>query len=187
MTVKTTKVKSRRSLHFHSLDDVLADAEHLAAGQTQQLGNWTLGQIFTHLAAVYEKSIDGTVYRPGWFVKVVGGALARMVGPLFKRWALRKGVPAGIRPPAFFFKEVAPGDKVTTEEGLIALRRAISRLKSESKRDYEQVFGLFTREEWDQVHVRHAELHLSFSVPVEEVKSSPTEGSLTEPNSARRN
>lgn len=152
----------RRQLHFQSLDEVLAEAEHLAVIPTRRLGHWTLGQNLMHLAMVYEKSIDGTVYRPGWFVR----SLARFVVPFWKWWVLRHGLPEGIRPPAFMFREVAPPNEVNTEDGLQAFRRAIGRLNSESHRDREQCFHLFTREEWDRFHIRHAELHLGFIVPI---------------------
>lgn len=165
MTVKTAGVAGRRRLRFTSLDAVLADAERLAAGGTRQLGNWTLGQNLMHLATVFEKSIDGTNFRPGWLFRRVG----RLVVPYWKHWVLRRGLPAGIRPPVWMFKEVAPSDLVTTEEGLRALRRAVGRLKTESERDWEQSFGVFTRDEWDRFHMRHAELHLSYCVPVAEV------------------
>ena len=178
MIVKTTKVSGRRVLRFESLDELLADVEYLAAQPTRQLGNWTFGQVLAHLAAVYEKSIDGTAYRPNWFVRF----LIKTIGPLCKRWVLRRGLPAGIRPPSFMFREVAPPEHVTTEDGLRKFRNAIARLKSETQRDWEQCCGLFTREEWDQYHIRHAELHLSFIVPS---SSSPTDSAtngLTAPN-----
>ena len=170
MAVKTSKVAGRRCLRFESLDAVLRDAEYLACVETKQLGNWTLGQNLMHLATVYEKSIDGTNFRPGWLLRCLG----KLLVPLWKHWALRRGIPAGIRPPAFMFKEVAPPDQVTTEEGLKAFRRAVSRLKAESQRDWEQCFGVFTREEWDRFHMRHAELHLSYIVPVIESQPSAT-------------
>ena len=53
-------------------------------------------------------------------------------------------------------------NRVTTEDGLIALRRAFCRLQSESTRDLE---GLMTQETFDLYHLRHAEMHLSFIVP----------------------
>lgn len=162
MTTKPTDRTHRRTLRFQSLDEVLAEAEQLAAIPTRGLGKWTLGQVLSHLALVYEKSIDGTTYRPGWLMRLLAKVV---IGPLFLRRVLRKGMGAGIRPPAVMFKEIAPPDNVSTEEGLQALRRAVGRLKSESKRDFEQCFHLFTREEWDLFHVRHAELHLSFIVP----------------------
>lgn len=162
MTTKPTDRTHRRTLRFQSLDEVLAEAEQLAAIPTRGLGKWTLGQVLSHLALVYEKSIDGTTYRPGWLMRLLAKVV---IGPLFLRRVLRKGMGAGIHPPAVMFKEIAPPDNVSTEEGLQALHRAVGRLKSESNRDFEQCFHLFTREEWNLFHVRHAELHLSFIVP----------------------
>lgn len=177
MAVKTTKVTGRRRLRFESLDAVLADAEHLAGVPTKPLGNWSLGQILMHLAAVYEKSIDGTDFRPGRLLRCLG----RLVVPVWKHWVLRRGLPAGIRPPAFMFKEVAPPEHVGTDDGLRALRRAIGRLKAEGRRDWDQCFHAFTRAEWDRFHMRHAELHLSYIIPVAEPSTAPTG---TEPGAA---
>ena len=81
MTVKTTPATQRRRLRFESLDEVLADAENLAVLPTRQLGNWSLGQNLMHLATVYEKSIDGTIFRPGWLLRV----FAKVFMPLWKR------------------------------------------------------------------------------------------------------
>ncbi|MDZ4686024.1 MAG: DUF1569 domain-containing protein [Planctomycetaceae bacterium] len=163
-----TKVAGHRRLQFQSLDEVLAEAEHLATVSTRQLGHWTLGQILVHLAAAYEKSLDGYDYRPGWPLRL----LLRLVGPLGKQWVLRRGMPAGVRPPARIFQEIAPPDDATTEEGLRAFRAAIHRLQTEV-RDEAKMFHIFTRDELDQFHMRHAELHLGYIVPIDESQSSP--------------
>ena len=68
MAVKTSKVSGRRRLHFGSLDEVLAEAERLAAGPYRKLGNWRLGEILMHLALAGNKSIDGTIERGGLFL-----------------------------------------------------------------------------------------------------------------------
>ncbi len=66
--VNTSKVSGRRELHFTSLDEILADAQRLAAGQYRQLGNWSLGQATTHLARTMKMSLDGAKFRaPGSF------------------------------------------------------------------------------------------------------------------------
>lgn len=178
VVIKTTKVTGRRHLRFESLDAILADAECLAGVPTKQLGNWSLGQILVHLATVFEKSIDGTEYKPNWLARRAG----RLFAPLWKRWVLRWGMPAGIRPPAWIFKEVAPPERVSTADGLAALRRAIGRLKAEGERDWAQSFGVFTRDEWDRFHMRHAELHLSYTVPLGDPKVAPAE--TAEPGAA---
>ena len=105
---------------------------------------------------------------PSWTGPTTGlggssAAWRQLFFSFWKWWVLRYGLPAGIRPPAFMFREVAPPNEVSIEDGLQAFRRAIRRLKSESQRDDEKCFHLFTRDEWDIIHIRHAELHLSFS------------------------
>ena len=63
MTIDTTKVANRRQVRYNSLDDVLADAEHLvqleAEGKLRPLGNMTLGQALGHLALWMHASVDG--------------------------------------------------------------------------------------------------------------------------------
>jgi Protein of unknown function (DUF1569) len=184
MPVETSKVKGRRLLRFEALDDVLAEAERLVARPTRQLGNWTLGEVLMHLALVGHKSIDGTTNRPGWlFIKSADGkmtpprwfvrVLARPFVPMARRWLRRRrGIPVGIRPPAFIWKEVAPitpKGRVTAEAALAELRRAISRLKTERGRDLD---GIMTVELFNLYHLRHAEMHLSFIVP-EGIETQP--------------
>lgn len=51
MTVNTKKVSGRRELRFNSFNDLLAEAERLCAGEVKMLGNWTLAQMFEHIAS----------------------------------------------------------------------------------------------------------------------------------------
>src|SRR5215468_5699248 len=61
--VNTKKVTGRRSLRFSTIDDVLADADRIAAadraGTLKRLGNWTPGTIFTHVANWSSYPFDG--------------------------------------------------------------------------------------------------------------------------------
>jgi hypothetical protein len=161
VTVNTAKVKGRRSLHFNSFDEIVAEAERLAAGRTVQLGNWSLGQILKHLAAVMHASIDGMTYQPPWFVRWT----MRVVGQLITRYVLAHGMWAGFQLPRPLAREVVAADGTTTEEGLAALRAAVRRLKTDPRRDGISPFGRLTPEQWDRIQLRHAELHLSFIVP----------------------
>jgi hypothetical protein len=157
--INTTKVTGRRQLHFGSLDDLLADVERLAAcRRLQTLGNWSAGQIFEHLALTMNKSIDGF----GWKMPAAVRFLIRL---FFKRRTLTRSMSAGFRLPGRA-KEMLP-PPVDTAVGLDSLRRAIRRAQTEDKRAAHPVFGPMTRAEWDQLHCRHAELHLSFLVPAE--------------------
>ena len=67
MPVATNKVQNRRTLRFTSFDDIVAEAEKLAAApHVTMLGNWPLSQLFTHIAGAIDHSIDGIhVKRPG--------------------------------------------------------------------------------------------------------------------------
>jgi hypothetical protein len=63
----TTRVE-RRILTFRSLDDVLRDAEQLAARDHRTTGNWTYGQILHHLAKGADACFDGfgATFVPWW-------------------------------------------------------------------------------------------------------------------------
>ena len=87
MTIDTKTISGRRTLEFDTLDDVLADAEILTAKHATTVGNWTLGQIFQHLANTMNLSIDGSDFRAPWYF--------RLIGPLILRSILKKGMSPG--------------------------------------------------------------------------------------------
>jgi hypothetical protein len=57
----------------------------------------------------------------------------------------------------------------STEDGLVSIRHALHRLKTETNRVPSPFLGALTYDEWTQLHCRHCELHLSFLLPVETV------------------
>jgi hypothetical protein len=158
--IDTGKVAGRRQLHFNSLDDILADVERLAnSREIRTLGNMSSGQILEHLATTMNKSIDG--YQFGLPTPV------RVVFRLFmKNKFLTKPMPAGFKLPVKAQAELVPGS-TSQEAGLQDIRRAIKRLQTEPNRAPSPVLGPLTRDEWNQIHCRHSELHLSFLVPVD--------------------
>lgn len=156
--VNTTKASGRRALRFTSLDDIAADVERLAqAPQVHVLGNWTAGQIVQHLAVVMHKSIDGFTERPP--------AVVRFLLALFlKRRMLTHPMSPGFNLPKRAAAElVAP--PVEFDEALQNIRQALARLHAEEHREPHPAFGALTRDQWEQLHCRHSELHLSFIVP----------------------
>jgi hypothetical protein len=156
MAINTTKVENRRQLHFHTVGDILADVERLNQGKIKALGNWSSGQVLRHLTLVMNGSIDGFPFRLSWPL--------RLMGRLFRNRVLTKGMTPGYQlngPAAEAFLPPA----TTWEEGLQAYRQAIHRQQTETKREPSPFFGAMTREQWEQLHCRHAELHLSFLVP----------------------
>lgn len=150
MSVNTKQVTRRTGIHYESLDDVLTDAEQLAGDQSKQLGNWSPGQVYSHLAKPMNASIDGF----GFTIS----APVRLILQLFmKRRFLRKSIPAGINGGNF-----SSPQKVSDEQGLDDLRAAVKRQTEEPSRVEHPGLGKLSREEWTNFHLRHAELHMSF-------------------------
>lgn len=155
MTVDSGRVQARRKLHFSSYDEVLAEVHSLASQPTRQLGNWSLGQICEHLAKAVDMAIDGPPYKASWFLRVVG--------PFLKNRIITRGMSPGFKLPKNAASLIpAPTDAA---EGIAALEEAIARLERTSERLPHFVFGPLTRDEWDQLQFRHAEMHLGFIVP----------------------
>jgi Protein of unknown function (DUF1569) len=156
MPVDTTKVQGRRQLNYASLDEIVADAERLSSVPVKTLGNWSAGQVYKHLATAFNGSIDGLPDAFPWHI--------RLMGRLFKKRLLAGAMPPGFKLPAEFAKAVLP-EPTATEVGLAELRAAIARLKRDSRRAKHPVFGNLSDEEWNRIHLMHANLHMSFLAP----------------------
>jgi hypothetical protein len=71
-------------------------------------------------------------------------------------------MPAGFKLPPTAQKQLqGPGD-TDVHEALDSLQVAVRRLQQDPHRAPHPVFGQMTLDEWNQLHLRHAELHLSF-------------------------
>jgi hypothetical protein len=157
MTVDTASVQGRRKLTFRSFDEVLSDAETLVRSpNTKMLGNWPLPQLLTHLATTINGSIDGISGRAPWFL--------RPIGPLVKRRIFKNGMSPGFNLPKAREVKAFPV-AASPQEALGKLRAAVERLKNERMTACHPFFGKLTHEEWTRLHLRHAEMHLSFAVP----------------------
>jgi hypothetical protein len=157
MSIDTKTVPGRRELTFASLDEVVADAEKLVASpNTKMLGNWPLSQLLTHLATAINGSIDGYSAKAPWFI--------RLIGPLMKGRFLRNKMSPGFKLP----KEVEVGffpAAASSQDALEELRAVVGRTQNERMTARHPVLGTLTHEEWTRLHLRHAELHLSFADP----------------------
>jgi hypothetical protein len=162
MPVDVKAVRGRRDLRFTSFDDLLADAENLVSSpQTRTLGNWPLAQLLTHLALGIDVSIDGIAAKAPWST--------RLMGVFIKGRILREGVPPGFKLPRDVEAGMFPA-AASPQEALESLRRAVVRTQVEEMSARHPVFGKLSHEEWTQLHLGHAALHLSFAVPA----GSPT-------------
>lgn len=156
MPVDTTKVEGRRTLNFNSLDEILADIEKLNQGKRRTIGNWSDGQILKHLTVPMVWCLDGAKLKAAWYI--------RLMGWMIKNRFLRNPMPAGFK-LSKDFAEHLEAPPTSWEDGLQAIRSTIARMKAESQRHPSPFLGELTREQWDQLHCRHSELHLSFIVP----------------------
>ena len=158
MTVNTKSVQGRRTVHYDSLDNLLTEAEQLSGGDVQMLGNWTVGQVFGHLANAMNASIDGFPGKMPWPLRII----ARL---LMRKMLLQGPLRPGFRLPAHAEGKMVPPPETSVEDGLAALRSAIDRQKSVTDRVPHLALGEISVDDWNRAHLRHAELHMSFVIP----------------------
>lgn len=158
MSIDTTAVTGRRELTFRAYEPILRDAEELvAAREVKVLGNWQLGQALKHLALAIDASLDGNPVQIAWYIR-------------WAAWFLRSSIiygrlNPGLKLPGEAEERFVPPADTPPADGLAALRASIARLGTTSERKPHPILGDMTAEEWDNLHWRHAELHLSFFVP----------------------
>ena len=157
MTVNTKSVTDRRKLSYGSYDDLIADVDALAAGQTEVVGNWSFAQVCKHLAASMNACIDGVPFKAPWPF--------RLVGFLMKKRFLSKPVPPGFQIPTSGKNQFEPDETIDLQTQLAELHKAIERVKHDKTRAEHPILGKMSSDEWDQFNLRHAELHLSFVRP----------------------
>ena len=152
--VDTTQVTGRRTVHYANVDDIVADAERLASGGYKALGNWSLGKITQHVGRALLQALDG----PSMKVAAPMRLMARL---LYKKKALREMKPGFKLPPQA--AALVPNTE-DDAEGIAELRSAVERWKREPQRSRHAFFGKLTPKEWEQLMLRHAEMHMSFLV-----------------------
>ena len=152
----------RRQLRFNTIDDALAEAERLVAadcgGRVTRCGNWELGQMLGHLATWANFAFDG------YPSEITPPLPVRLIGRMMKNRVINKGMMPGMKIGR------VPGGTLGTEvmspdEGLSRFRTAMERLRTTDPAKPNPVFGPLTHEQWIQLNLRHAELHMSFMTP----------------------
>ena len=149
----------RRSLRFHSFDEIVPDVERLVDGHST-VGNWSLAQICRHLADVLRLSVD----LPAGAISIDPARAGELADA--KRQAFEDGmIPEGMAGPPSLTPPDGPLDLVAEERGL---REAIVHYAASPGPAIDHpFFGPLTKEEWDQAHLIHCSHHLSFAVPDE--------------------
>lgn len=163
--IDTAKVAGRRQIRFASIPDLAVEIDRIVAaekaGRLGRVGNWTAGQIFGHLAKWIEMGYEGFPFRFPWFVRMMA------------RWSLagmlRDGMKPGFHLPKKTLEKIGAFPQypdMPIDEGALRLKRALARLKAGEIPPHESpAFGKLSLDEWTQLHLRHAELHLSFLHP----------------------
>jgi len=157
--VDTSRVTTRRLLHFETVDEMLAEADRLVsaerAGRLTHVGNWTLGRTLGHLATWTEYSYTACPLKVPFFIKWFLRLRKRafLYGPM-RAGVKIPGVPGGTLGTA----------PVSLDEALPRFRSISERLKTEAPTAPSPVFGMLTHQEAIALNLRHGELHLGFHV-----------------------
>ena len=151
---------SRRKLRFDSLEEMLGDAERLAERPHRTTGNWTYGQILSHLAKGTDACFDGFGdFRAPWWARW-------FIAPFMKRKFLHETMRAGFQLPKDADR-LMPTAEVSVPDALSHLRKSLDRFKTETPAAPHPFLGrLRNKDEYILLQLRHSELHMSFVHPV---------------------
>lgn len=154
-----TNSTDRRTLTFETIDDVIEDVNRIRAADANQTlsvcGQWTAGEILTHLSAWIEYGYEGYPMESApWIV--------RQGMKLFLRSILKNGMKPGTDIPGV--EGGTTGQiKVATETACQRYLVALNRLASSEPVKYPSPgFGDLSSQKRVKLNLRHAELHLSF-------------------------
>lgn len=161
---------TRRMVRLHTIDDLAAEIDHITqaveAGKVRPLGKWSPAQVLWHIGKLIELSFDGFPFRyrrgPQWLI--------RLLRLLAWRWLIRLAFRPGFQNPPE--ASVLEPDPALALAGAAAyLREQIARIRSREQMTQAcSAEGPYSHQQWLYIHLRHAELHLSF-LAVKESKS----------------
>lgn len=158
MTVNTKKAE-RRTLRFDSIDALESDLALIERaherGDLRHSGNYAPGQCLHHLARWIEKYETGDL-------PTDLPAHVRLFGRLMRGRILTKGFPAGLPGPS---GKQQPETDTPVPEAIATLRDKTNALRSQDLAHKNPMFGAMSHEDVVSLHLRHAELHLSFLHP----------------------
>lgn len=150
----------RRELKFNSLDEVVAEAERLAAGEVRTTGSHTFAEILNHLAI----SQDAAAGRkqappPPFFMKLMLPFIRMMV---LNGKPLKPGIKLPAKGESFFW----PDKNIDLPTALTNLKESTQYYQTNGALEKHPFFGKMSAEVSEDFNCRHAALHLSFVHPV---------------------
>jgi hypothetical protein len=145
----------RRDLRFNTLDQVMPDVDRLLAGY-EALGNWSLGQVCSHLARTVVDSVEGFPGRLPWVIRAT-----------FGRWTRNRILTSETIPEGVWLPEAArPKPNLDDRAEAEALRAAFRLFSARSGPTADHpLIGPMTHAQWDHLHRVHCAHHLSFLLP----------------------
>ncbi len=156
----------RRHVVYVTLQDFRKDVQHLAGVDVTCVGNWSYAQIVEHLARAIDASIDGFSFRSNWLVRT-------LAAPLIKNRLLTRPMKPGFTLPRRA-NSYLPDPDTDFDAAHTHLESAIERLATTTPTAAHPFLGRLSDREWLALHLRHAEMHMSFVVPRED--NAPSEG-----------
>ena len=153
------RVSNFRRLRFDNIADLFEELERIESahknGSLTTTGNWTPGQIFSHLAAWIEYGYDGFPLE---------------APPFFVRWMLKfmlKGMLSkGEMKPGMKIPGVEAGtigqEEMETVAAIERFRAAVLRMQSEPAIHHSPAFGKVSDDVRIKMSLIHAQLHIGF-------------------------
>ena len=155
-----TNVSQRRESVYGTLQDFLDDVRQLAEIEVTTVGNWSFAQILEHLARAIDSSIDGFSFRSHWLVRTLAAAF-------LKNRLLTTKMKPGVNLPRRA-SSYLPEPEVELHDAREHLEAAAQRLLTTAPTARHPYLGRMSDREWLALHLRHAELHMSFVLPQRE-------------------
>ena len=155
-----TTVIQRREIVYGTLQDFLDDVRQLAEIEVTTLGNWSFAQILEHLARAIDSSIDGFSFQSHWLVRTLAAAF-------LKNRLLTTKMKPGVNLPRRA-SSYLPEPEVELHDAREHLEAAAQRLLTTAPTARHPYLGRMSDREWLALHLRHAELHMSFVLPQRE-------------------
>lgn len=160
--IDTRTVTGRRTLRFSSWDEVIAETHRLSAsaraGTLKSVGNWSLAEMFDHLANLLAVATGDLRFTAPWPVRVLGRTIGRrlLLGRDLRPGMALRGAAARLLPAEGVTLDAAEARLL----GLLGRVRAGERLTAPSP-----LLGPLTHEEWTDLQLRHFGHHYSFVRP----------------------
>lgn len=158
-----TTTALRRAVSLQSLDALDAEISTIEraanirdGGEGARVsGNWSIGQIFQHLARTIECFYAGAESGASFPARTLSLATRKMT--------LARPMATGAPMLPECEEVITPDAVVWTDVGAAVLRAQLARLAAREINPHAHPrLGSLAHEDWVRLHLRHAELHLSF-------------------------